>query len=74
MTQAVPKEQGEKIVQAYKNGLGTVRELAKIFNITTRVIYNYLKLDRETRDLTPDTQPGRPPVLTDKNLAIIKVR
>lgn len=72
MTRATPKEEREKIVQAYKNGLGSVAELAKIFNITARAIYNYLRLDRETGDLTPDTQPGRPPILNNENLLIIK--
>lgn len=72
MTRAVPKEEREKIVQAYKKGLGTVPELAKIFNITARSIYKYLELDRKTGDLTPGTQPGRPPILTDKNLSIVK--
>lgn len=72
MTRALPKEEREKIVQAYKNGLGSVPTLAKIFNITARAIYNYLRLDRESGDLTPDTQPGRPPILTDENLSIIK--
>lgn len=72
MVRAIPKAEREKIVQAYKNGLGSVRELAKIFNITARVIYNYLKLDREQGDLTPKTQPGRPAILTKENLSIIK--
>lgn len=72
MTRAVPKEEREKIVQAYKKGLGTIRELAKIFDVSPRAIDKYLQLDREIGDLTPDTQPGRPPVLTEKNLSIIK--
>lgn len=72
MTRAVPKEEREKIVQAYKKGFGTIRELAKIFDVSPRAIDKYLQLDREVGDLTPDTQPGRPPVLTEKNLSIIK--
>lgn len=72
MTRAIPKEEREKIVQAYKNGLGSVPALAKIFNITARAIYNYLRLDKETGDLTPDTQPGRPPILNNENLLIIR--
>jgi transposase len=72
MTRAVPKGEREKIVQAYKKGVATVGELAKIFDITTRSINKYIKLDRETGDLTPNTQPGRPPILTEENLSIIK--
>lgn len=72
MTRAIPKEERTKIVQAYKSGLGTVPELAKIFNISKRVIFKYLRLDKETGDLTPGTQPGRPPILTTENLQIIK--
>lgn len=72
MTRALPKEERKKIVTAYKNGLGTVEQLAKIFNISSRVIFKYLNLDREVGDLTPQTQPGRPPILTKENIGIIK--
>ncbi len=72
MTRAVPKGEREKIVQAYKKGVATVRELAKIFDITTRSINKYIKLDRETGNLTANTQPSRPPILTEENLSIIK--
>jgi len=71
MTRAIPKEEREKIVSAYYNGLGTVSELSLIFNISEWSVYKYLRLHRETGDLTPQKQPGRPPVITDKVLDII---
>jgi len=41
MTRAIPKEEREKIVNAYKNNLGTILELSEIFDVTPRSIYNY---------------------------------
>lgn len=72
MTRPLPKEQREKIVDACKRGLGTVEEIAEIFGVRVRSVYRYLKQHRETGDLTPLPLPGRPPILTDKNLSIIK--
>ncbi len=72
MTKAISKEVREKIVRAYEKGYGTVAELAEIFEITDRVIYKYLRQYQETGDLTPQKQPGRPSILTEANLAIIK--
>ena len=72
MTKAITKEVREKIVRAYENGYGTVAELAEMFEVTGRVIYKYLRQYQETGDLTPQTQPGRPAILTQDNLAIIR--
>lgn len=72
MTRAIPKEEREKIVQAYENGLGTIAELAAIFSISSKSVQKYLRQYRETGDLTPYTQPGRPPILTEDKLEIIK--
>ena len=72
MTRAIPKEEREKIVNAYKNNLGTILELSEIFDVTPRSIYNYLRQHRETGDLTPQKQPGRPPIITEEMLRIIK--
>ena len=72
MAGALPLEQRTKIVEAYNNGLGTVREIAAIFKVTERAVYNYLKKYNETGDLTPKQIPGRPPILTDENLLLIK--
>lgn len=72
MTRAVPKEEREKIVEAYEKGLGTVSELAEIFNISSRSVLNYLRQYRETGDLKPKKQPGRPAIITEAMLKIIK--
>jgi transposase len=71
MTKAVPKEEREKIVSAYNNGY-KASELANIFNITEWSVYKYLKQYRETGDLTPQKQSGRPPIVTDSVLNILK--
>jgi transposase len=72
MTRPLAVEQREKIVRAYEQGFGTVKEIAQIFDITPRSVFRYLKLSREIGDLTPEPIPGRPPILNDENLAILK--
>jgi transposase len=72
MTRPLSVELREAIVNAYNDGLGTVREIAKIFSTTPRSVFRYLKQKRETDDLSAEPIPGRPPILTELNLAIIK--
>lgn len=72
MARALSKELREKIVSAYERGAGTIPEVADIFGISERSVARYLQIKRETGDLTPLPLPGRPPILTDTNLIIIK--
>jgi transposase len=72
MANPLSKELREKIVSAYARGLGTINEIAEIFCITPRTVSKYLQIHRETGDLTPKPLPGRPLILTDENLNIIK--
>lgn len=72
MANPLSKELREKIVSAYERGLGTIKEVAEIFEITPRTVAKYLQIYRETGDLTPKPLPGRPLILTDENLDIIK--
>lgn len=72
MANPLSKELREKIVSAYERGLGTIKEIAEIFDITSRTVAKYLQIHRETGDLTPKPLPGRPPILNDENLDIIK--
>lgn len=72
MARPLSKEIREKIVSAYNRGLGTINEVAKIFDITGRTVAKYLQIHRETGDLTPKRLSGRPPILTEQNLKIIK--
>jgi len=72
MTRSLSIELREAIINAYNTGLGTVNDIAKVFSISSRSIFRYLKQQRETGDLSPETSPGRPPILTNENLAIIK--
>ena len=72
MARPLSKELREKIVSAYDRGMGTIKELAEIFDITPRAVAKYLQIYRETGDLTPKPLPGRPPILTETNLNIIK--
>lgn len=72
MTRPLSIEVRKAIINAYKTGLGTVSEIAKVFSTSSRSIFRYLKQQRDTGDLSPDVSPGRPPILTNENLAIIK--
>jgi transposase len=72
MAKPLTKELREKIVSAYERGLGTINEVAEIFSITPRTVAKYLQIYRDTGDLTPKPLPGRPPILTNENLDIIK--
>lgn len=73
MTRAIPKELRERIVSAYLREVGTVDEIALIFGVSPRSVTRYLSMDRITGDLTPKTHPGRPPILDNENLSIIKL-
>lgn len=72
MARPLSKELREKIVSAYERGMGTIKEVAEIFEITPRTVAKYLQIHRETGDLTPRPLPGRPPILTEVNLKIIE--
>lgn len=72
MARTVPKEEREKIVKAFKLGLGSAKELASIFGLHSRTVSKYVKQERDTGDLTPQTQPGRPRVITEEILEHIK--
>ena len=72
MTAAVSKEVREKIVQAYNKGGRTQQEISEIFGVSLSSVQKYLKKQRETGDLEPCKQPGRPPTITDSELQLIK--
>ena len=70
MVAAYSKDLREKIVQAYKNGIGTIMEIAELFGVNKRTVDKYLAIDRETGDLTPGKPTGRPPILNEANLKV----
>ena len=72
MTRAVPKEIREKIIRAYEYGVGTIEEVAFIFELKPGTVAKYLQIHRQNGDLTPKAHTGRPPILTSENLAIVK--
>ena len=53
MARPLSKELREKIVSAYERGVGTINEVAEIFDITPRTVAKYLQIHRETGDLSP---------------------
>ena len=72
MAKAISKEVREKIIRVYEHGVGTIKEVALIFDLSPRVIAKYLQIHRQGEDLTPKRHTGRPPILTRENLAIVK--
>jgi len=72
MANPLSKELREKIVSAYERGEGTIAEVADIFDVSERSVARYLQIKRERGDLSPLPLPGRPPILTETNLSVIK--
>jgi transposase len=56
----------QRIVDAYKKGEGSVRELAQRFVVAYKTVQNYLNLERETGSVEPRPHGGGPtPKLDD---------
>ncbi len=72
MARPLSKELREKIVSAYERELGTIEKVAIMFEIHPRTVAKYLQIQRDSGDLSPKPIPGRPPILNDENLKIIK--
>lgn len=73
MARAVSKEIREKIIRAYEYGAGIIEEIAIIFEIKPRSVAKYLQLHRQNKDLTPRPHTGRPPILNDEKLDIVRL-
>lgn len=72
MSRPFSKDLRDRVVEAYNNGVGTIPEVAKLFNLGKSTVEKYLSIFRSTGDLTPGKSTGRPPILNEKNLSIIK--
>ncbi len=69
---AFTKDLRERAVKAYLNGLGTLDEVANIFDIGRSTLEKYLRIYRRHGDLTPGKSSGRPRIFTDEHLAVLK--
>lgn len=59
----------QRIVDAYKKGEGSVRELAQRFVVAYKTVQNYLNLERETGSVEPRPHGGGPtPKLDDASV------
>lgn len=72
MPKAFSKDLRERVVQAYYNDVGTIPEIAELFGLGKSTVSKYLSIYRDTGDLTPGKSTGRPVILNDQHLAIIK--
>lgn len=62
-----------RIVAAYHNGEGSVREVAKRFKVAYQTVQNYLNLERETGSLDPRPHAGGPaPKLDDAGVQEVR--
>ncbi|WP_437762770.1 transposase [Sorangium sp. So ce764] len=59
-----------RIVEAYDNQEGSVRELAERFAVAPNTVQNYLNLRRQTGSLTPHPSGGAVPSNPDPNLTL----
>lgn len=56
----------QRIVDTYRNGEGSVREVAQRFKVAAKTVYNYLRLERTTGSVAPRPYGGGPaPKLDD---------
>jgi transposase len=61
-----------KIVAAYKNGAGTIPEIAELFGVSEKSVSRYILLERAGNDLSPKLPPGRTPILNAAALKELK--
>lgn len=63
----------QRIVKSYLDGEGSIRDIAKRFLVSPTTVYQYLKLYRKKKNLSPKEYiAGRKPTITDKQLLLIK--
>lgn len=58
-TMAYSKDLRWKIVQAYENGEGSMREMAKRFSVSLGFVLNLISVYRETNEVACEKPPGR---------------
>jgi len=72
MPKAFSKDLRERVVAAYNSGVGTIPKIAELFNLGKSTVNKYLSVYRNTGDLTPGKSTGRPTILDEQHLSIIK--
>jgi transposase len=61
----------QRIVKAYENGEGSIRQLAKRFAPGSASIFRILKRYRQKVELHPKSPPGRTPLIDENGLNLI---
>jgi transposase len=59
MPRAISRDLRIRVVEAYKNGEGTYRQLAERFGVGEASVDRWIAQDRRTGDVTPRPQGGR---------------
>ena len=58
MAAPISKDLRRRVVDAYRNGRGTYREVAEIFGVGEASVDRWLRLDRERKDVGPEPHGG----------------
>jgi transposase len=61
----------QRIVKAYENGEGSIRQLAKRFSTGPASIFRILKRYQQKGELHPKSSPGSPPFIDENGLNLI---
>jgi transposase len=62
----------KRLLEAYKNGEGSIRRLAKRFSVGPASVWRLLKSYQETGEIKAHPPPGRPPMVGEKELKIVE--
>lgn len=63
-----------KVVQAYKDGRGTIKEVANLFNIAEKTLKNYLAREKQCGNLEEDIRIGKKSSVEEHHRCYIKQR
>lgn len=72
MVKPISIEVRERVVLAHQEGKGTYAQLAALFRVGEASVSRWLRLARETGELTPKSPPGRSPKLDAQGLVVLR--
>jgi transposase len=62
----------KRILESYEQGEGSIRTLAKRFKIASSTVWELLRKYEQTKELRPESPPGRPSKLGKKEGRILE--
>lgn len=62
----------DRVISAYKDGVGTVEDVAELFHVAKNTVLNWFKLLRETGDVLPRPHGGGvQPIISGETLDVL---